>query len=412
MASAIKAVAIAKVVGPPNTATRAAFAGLLHDLTLASTDYLTPARGFGLGPTAHAEHEMAEGFRYLSHITRIALELYVEAAPRFVRFISPTLKLIGDNPDALYFISVVDSGSAYNISGCRNGDLYFSIAVQGPTAGGGFERVLVDLNDDKMAFDSNNCFSVVLSAERPPGDLPRATTWLELPDTASSVVTRQYYEANPPAQLNQSILSSHDLTISLLTKEVSDIRESNAMLDVVLARRFAAAAAFVRSHTVNMPLPDPTTAPPFFSLLPNDIGVPTKWARDSEGMGAVDIAYGAGRFVLEPEQALIITGRMPTCRFANVVLWNRFLQTFDYASPVGPVSLNQARLTLDADRRFTIVLAHTNPLVGSNSTAEFLWTEGRVTGTMFFRFVLPEEPVEKLQTRVVAAAAVQAELDQ
>ena len=50
---------------------------------------------------------------------------------------------------------------------------------------------------------------------------------------------------------------------------------------------------------MDMPLPDPTTAPPFFSLTPNVIGPPMKWAREAEGMGAVDIAYGAGRFLLK-----------------------------------------------------------------------------------------------------------------
>ena len=51
-----------------------------------------------------------------------------------------------------------------------------------------------------------------------------------------------------------------------------------------------------------------------------------KWSREHEGMGAVDIAYGAGRFLLKPDEHLIITGKMPDCRFANVVLWNRYLQ--------------------------------------------------------------------------------------
>ena len=70
---------------------------------------------------------------------------------------------------------------------------------------------------------------------------------------------------------------------------------------------------------MDMPLPDPTTAPPFFSLVPNVIGPPMKWAREAEGMGAVDIAYGAGRFLLKPGEALVVRGKMPRCKFANVV---------------------------------------------------------------------------------------------
>lgn len=422
MADALKAVATARVVGPPGSATRSQWAGLLDDLGRGASEYLSPTRGFGLGPALHAEHEVAEGFRYLAHITRIALELHVEASPRFVRFVSPTLKLIGDNPDALYFISVVDPARRYNVSGCRNGDVYFSIAVQGPSDGGGFQRVLVDLNDEAIRTDPRGCFSVVLSPTRPSG-LPEGAAWLELPPTALTVITRQYYQTTPPAQLNPAVLASHHLDIAEWPAPAPPREPRGEGFDGVLARRFAAAAEFVRAHTVNMPLPDPTTAPPFFSLRPNRIGAPTKWAREKEGMGAVDIAYGAGRFVLGPTEALLIRGRVPPCRFTNVVLWNRFLQTFDYASPgtVGPVSLNGGQLQLQADRRFTIVLGHSDPLGPRNQTegeragataASFLWTEGRSTGTIFFRFVLPETEVEPLQTELVQAADVLAALAQ
>ena len=36
-------------------------------------------------------------------------------------------------------------------------------------------------------------------------------------------------------------------------------------------------------------------------------------------------------------------GVLPKCKFANVVLWNRFLQSFDYTK--NPVSLNRAQVT-------------------------------------------------------------------
>ena len=49
-------------------------------------------------------------------------------------------------------------------------------------------------------------------------------------------------------------------------------------------------------------------------------------------MGAVDIAYGAGMYMLADDQALVMEGTLPACKFAGVVLWNRFLQSFDYVS--------------------------------------------------------------------------------
>ena len=39
-------------------------------------------------------------------------------------------------------------------------------------------------------------------------------------------------------------------------------------------------------------------------------------------------AYSMAPYAL-PDEALVITGRWPECRFANVSLWNRYLQTYD-----------------------------------------------------------------------------------
>ena len=83
--------------------------------------------GFGLGPPAHAEHEIAEGFRYAGDVMRIALDLHLETAPRFIPLVTPTLKLLGDNPDAMYYISALDGDvdgegartDSYMITGCR-----------------------------------------------------------------------------------------------------------------------------------------------------------------------------------------------------------------------------------------------------------------------------------------------------
>ena len=84
-----------------------------------------------------------------------------------------------------------------------------------------------------------------------------------------------------------------------------------AITDLEMARRIRLATEFVRAHTVDMPQPDPTTAPPFFSLIPNVIGPPQKWSDvDMEGMGAVDIAYSAGRFLLGEGEALVVVGQL------------------------------------------------------------------------------------------------------
>ena len=99
-------------------------------------------------------------------------------------------------------------------------------------------------------------------------------------------------------------------------------------------------------------------------------------------------------YVLGPDEALVVTGRWPECRFANVCLWNRFSQMYDYVNR--QVSRNRANTTLDDDGTFTMVLAHSDPGV-----ANWIDTEGRPSGTVFWRYFLPEGDIETPQATVV-----------
>ena len=76
------------------------------------------------------------------------------------------------------------------------------------------------------------------------------------------------------------------------------------------------------------------------------------------------------------------------------MLWNRYLQTYDYVHR--SVSLNRAQTQLDADGWFTVVISNRNPGV-----ANWIDTEGKWFGLVFWRFMLPEGPIETPQASVV-----------
>jgi len=107
--------------------------------------------------------------------------------------------------------------------------------------------------------------------------------------------------------------------------------------------------------------------------------------------------YAMAPYFLNDGEALIVRGRWPACRFANVALWNRFLQTYDYAHR--PAGRNRANTTLEPDGTFRLVLAADDPGVPN-----WIDTEGRPFGMMFFRFFLPEEEVETPRCEVVKLA--------
>ena len=72
--------------------------------------------------------------------------------------------MLGDNPDALYFISAVSAGHEYVVRGCKSGEVYLSFSVHQQPEGTAFPRVISDINDANMTFDRKGCYHLVLTA--------------------------------------------------------------------------------------------------------------------------------------------------------------------------------------------------------------------------------------------------------
>ena len=153
-------------------------------------------------------------------------------------------------------------------------------------------------------------------------------------------------------------------------------------------------AALVRELTVDRPPTGQSQPRSWISRVPNQFPTPGK--PGDLGLAAFDAAYAMAPFLIGPDEALVIRARWPQCRYANVCLWNRHLQTFDYASR--SISLNRAQTVADADAggRFTAVIAHTDP-----GTPNWLDTEGRPFGIVYWRFMLPEGEIETPQAELV-----------
>ncbi len=90
--------------------------------------------------------DRAEGFRYLTRLTRMGFKLCLEhadpAAPRLIQYMDPTQKFGIDNPDQLYQWARISGEHDYRLSGPRGTVGYIGIGVYagaspaGPAAGG------------------------------------------------------------------------------------------------------------------------------------------------------------------------------------------------------------------------------------------------------------------------------------
>ena len=313
------------------------------------------------------------------------------AAPRFHRIVGPDRKVLGDNPDAVYFDAPVSADHAYRVTGETKGAAYVSITVEAGEAWGSMDNQVVGvLNDESFDIDADGRFEILLGGE------PRERNWLALPERSGSISTRHYFEEPAYAAADPD-------KVPVMRIEVVDADGNPAAAppprpsDASVAAGIRRVAAFVRELTVDRPPPCQAEPRSWISRVPNVFPPPDR--PGDLGLAAFDAAYAMAPFVLGPDEALVIRARWPQCRYGNLCLWNRHLQTFDYASR--PVSLNRAQTVADADGRFTAVIAHADPGVPN-----WLDTEGRPFGIVYWRFMLPTGDIETAQAEVVPLSDV------
>ncbi len=364
--------------------TTAAFGNLLDTLHEAAEVYLAQERGLT------QEVDTVEGVRYLLHMLSAGIDLYLESdpeRPNFVRIISPTRKLMGDNPDAVYYFARISGDRSYRITGKKTKEAYLSFTVHGRPEDGKLgataEPVLADVNDRGMKTLDDGSYEIILSPDEHPGN------WIKLESNASSIITRHYFE------LEESPAADPDLKVELSIEPIDSPKKREPLHDAIVAPRVADVAAFIRGGTIDMPALFSVSVP-FVSPTPNELVEPMVFsASGQDSWGAVDIAYSMAQFKIGPDEALIMEGKFPECAFANVVLWNKHMQTFEFRDR--QLSLNRKQTVLEPDGSFRMVIAHRDPGVPN-----WLDTEGHTEGIIFWRFLLPVGQPAKPITKVVA----------
>ncbi|HEV8298435.1 MAG TPA: DUF1214 domain-containing protein [Acidimicrobiales bacterium] len=338
------------------------------------------------------ELDIVEGFRYVTQLLSEASELLIEAdpeRPRFSSIVSPARKFLGDNPDALYQQAVIRGDRAYRISGRKDRQTYMSFTVHGTDPSGSINGpVLADINDRDLDFAADGSFELILS----PDERPRA--WIKLHPDARLILVRNYYLQRQSAQ------NDPDLAVRLHIEPLVDPGAPPPLDDQTFARRLRDANAFLRGTSVGMRHWGERSTAPFVSNEINTVGKP--WSFRSSNIaaaGAVDIFYSSGSFDLAPEEALVMEGTLPSCVFANVMIWNVHMQTLEYRYRRS--SLNAAQMELGADDTYRIVIAAQDPGV-----ANWLDTGGHRRGTIFWRFLLPDQDPATPRCTVLPITAV------
>ena len=138
----------------------AELAALLADI---ERDYIGTQRGM------RDAAERAAGRYFVANALHHGFQFWFEADPQrpmFYRWFTPTKKLLGDNPDAVYYGSVIDPSREYRIRGNIHGATYTSFTIEAGTKGGGMSRRLVSaINDTEFDVAPDGSYELILSSK-------------------------------------------------------------------------------------------------------------------------------------------------------------------------------------------------------------------------------------------------------
>jgi hypothetical protein len=348
------------------TESQDAFAGLLATLREVGERYAGEEWGLG-DPT-----DVAEALRVVLHHLGTGIETQFEddaAHPAFRAIVSPWRKALGKTGGAVYVSFTVEAGAD---------DGAFPSGTVGV------------LNDTGFDVAGDGSFEITV------GGPAQARGWLPLDPDASRLTVRHYWEG--PITPQAPPMADLGLAIDLVDGADAVPAAPPAPTDATVAAAIRRMGTYVRTRTLEaLAKPGEGEPPAFVSREPHVFPPPVP--PGDHALAAADAAYSMAPYLLGPDDALVMRVRWPACRCANVSLWNRQLQSFDYLR--GPVSLNRAQAVEGADGTVTMVLAHRDPGVPN-----WLSTEGRPFGLVFWRFMLPEGPIDRPEAEVVPLASL------
>lgn len=307
--------------------------------------------------------DRAEGWRYLSRLSRIALEMMLECAdPDFPVFYSAshdTVKIFAPNPDNDYLNATISGEREYRLWGNRGSVPYLSFgtkanryAVDGTMASTG------ELDAGDMHFDADGGFEVIVSRTR------RGDNWLPLQADSNMLLVRQTFldrGSERPAQIHIACDNGPS--------------RPQPLSSAALLRSLQAAAGFV-AGTANS-LADLSER---FASHPNELRADDYAELSQRTGGDPNICYYHGFWRVRADEALVIDTRVPDCVYWNFQLNNYWMESLDYR--YFPIAVNKHTARYNDDGSVTLVVAARDPGCGN-----FIDTAGHDNGTMLLRWV-------------------------
>lgn len=348
------------------------------------------------------ERERAEGFRFLTRLLSIGLDLHLEHDdadyPTFTRMISDTRKYIGDNPDAEYDYATLSGNNEYVITGKRGVSNYLAFCLYGENEDGSATHVGANICDVDLTCDSDGNYELYLSKEKKP----HYQNWLEMDDNTSSMIVRQYFvddnragagtyaiknlnKVAPKAQFTEAMLTEK---LSRVGEFVNDIANSSSALSIfsalntVSVEKLEQGEKYQSLEIVGAQMD--AKGRPSAEELAQKID-PSSIAKH---MPTPDIQYSGAWWEAKESEAIIIEGKNIPCRYWSLQIFNRWMESPDYRYNK-LVDINNTEVEYEDDGSFQVVLCAKN-----HGFKNWINTDGYTSGQICFRALLAEEQAD------------------
>ncbi|MFQ5667951.1 MAG: hypothetical protein ACE5I7_16170, partial [Candidatus Binatia bacterium] len=283
--------------------------------------------------------DRAEGFRYLSRLTRVALESYVEfadpLAPVLYRPAHETVKIGADNPDNYYQRAAISGHHEYRIWGKRGTIHYLGFGTYAGhygSAGRSGQTGYLEGGDLHIE-DPDGSFEIIVSRHS------HTRNWLRMEPDTSSLIVRQTFQDRQAETLADLHIERLGATERPLPVTPDDIDRGLAAASAYVAGTAALFADWAEGFAhrgVNQ-------------LHRLDAGVA------AAAHGDPNICYFHSYWELGPDAALVIETMPPRCEYWNFQLNNHWMESLDYR--YFRVTINRHTAVYEPDGSVKIIVA-------------------------------------------------------
>lgn len=320
------------------------------------------------------ELQTAEGYRYLTRLLRMGLEMVLEygdpLAPELF-YQNPTLKSGGDNPDNFYYWGRIRGLHDYRIAGVLRDCEFLTIdAYEGGLNKAGGRRTVGHLGKEDLKVGADGSFAVVLS--RRPRQDGEHSVWMEITEDTGTVLIRE-------TVADRAAAPGSTFTIERLDRDAPP-----PPLDALrMAKALRSVSGFI------------TYSATFFAdMAKRWSGRPNQFfGTDTAAVGSTfgneDLQYLSCYFRIPAGQALLVEFARPGDALWSLVLHNHWFESLDYLHR--RIHTNARQYGAAPDGKVRLVLADRDPRRDGH-----LWldTEGHTEGIAVLRIVEgPKQPL-------------------